>query len=840
MGVVRIIILAAALLLAAADNCRAEQQYKFRTLSPEGGFYYDGVKSVGQDADGFIWVLMDNELQRFDGYQYKRYYPRFRDLLPGAEWHFAAMATDPAGRLYVTTNNGLFTYNRTADTFDKLIDGSAYNISSDRAGNLWVDMASRTYRIDPQTLVPDTLACEGRPVGNIWSSHSTDESVYMGSTQGRLYRYGYATGRFELFHKFPDDQTIQGLAVTDGLLWAVTSGTGIYAFDEGTGTVVRHYEPPAPGGGPQAPPRDLLADKYGRLWIATQAGIRIFDPATGADTLLVHSAGDMFSIPNNSVWCLFEDHRRNVWVGTFSGGLCMADLDDTKMFHTYTPATTALSHGTVSAFAEDGSTVWTGTEGGGLNRFERNGRVITQILSSLDGHGPASNHIKSIVTGPSGELYIGTFLGGLDIYDPATGRFTNHRAGRDNSLLDNNIRKLVRDGDRGLWIIYQTNVSVVSHYSFSGRTFTHHYFDKKDNGWYLLDMVRGGGDDLWILSSKNLYLFDTATGQARSVLSDRIPYLNGRSICLDQHGDVWIGTVGHGLVRYSPSEDTMEVIEGIGDLNISAVYSIIADDRGDVWMGTDNGLVKYDTDAGTFLRFDSTDGLQGQVYYPLACMKASDGVIFFGGTGGFTAVQPEAIRRNPHPPRVIISEFLLDNAPGIPPSRRGGGYGTGEIVLPYTQTNFGFRISADNYMIPEKNSFRYRLAGYDNRWVTVDVSGRNILFTKMPAGSYRFEVQAANNDGVWGPVTTVSVRRRAAPWATGYAYLLYALIAGAAAYTVIRFHRQRKELRMELYRDKLEKEQNEELHQAQLRFFTNISHDFRTPPLVDTGRGGQP
>lgn len=828
MGVGRIIILAAALLVASAAGCRAQEQYKFRTLSPKGGFYYDGVKSVAQDADGFIWILMDNELQRFDGYSYKRYYPRFRELMPGAQWNFAAMATDPAGRLYVTTNNGLFTYNRTADSFEKLLDGSAYYISCDRAGNLWVDMASRTYRIDPVTLAPDTLACDGRPVGNIWSHHATEEYIYMGATQGRLYRYGYGPGRFELFHKFPDDRTVQGLAAAGGWLWAVTSRMELYALDEGTGAVTRQYDLTPPGSGPQAPPRDLLADKYGRLWIATQAGIRVFDPATETDTLLVHSAGDMFSIPNSSVWCLFEDDRRNVWAGTFSGGLCMADLDDTEMFRTYTPATTALSHGTVSAFAEDGSTVWTGTEGGGLNRFQRGVRVVTGVLSSRGGGGPASDHVKSVVTGPSGELYIGTFLGGLDIYDPATGRFTNHRAGRDNGLLDNSIRKLVRD-DRGVWIIYQTNTSVVTFYSFPNRTFTHHYFDRKDNGWYLLDMARGEGGDLWILSSKNLYLFDTETMQARSVLGDRIPYLNGQSMCLDWRGEVWIGTVGHGLVRYSPSDGGMEVIEGLEELNISAVYSIIADDSGDVWMGTDNGLVKYDTAGGRFYRFDETDGLQGQVYYPLACMKASDGVLFFGGTNGFTAVKPETIRRNPHPPRVIISEFLLDNAPGLPPFRRGGGYGSGEIVLPYTQTNFGFRISADNYMIPEKNTFRYRLAGYDNRWVTADASGRNVLFTKMPAGSYRFEVQAANNDGVWGPVTAVSVRRRAAPWATGYAYLLYACIAGAAAFAVLRFHRQRKELRMELYRDRLEREQKEEIHQTQLRFFTNISHDFRTP-----------
>ncbi|WP_300887128.1 hypothetical protein [uncultured Phocaeicola sp.] len=99
------------------SSCMAVGNYKFRTLSPDGGFYYDGIKAIEQDKEGFIWTMMDYELYRFDGYQYKKYYPYFAAMAPDRRWVFNNMAADLSGNLYVNTNNGVYGYDRYSGEF---------------------------------------------------------------------------------------------------------------------------------------------------------------------------------------------------------------------------------------------------------------------------------------------------------------------------------------------------------------------------------------------------------------------------------------------------------------------------------------------------------------------------------------------------------------------------------------------------------------------------------------------------------------------------------------------------------------------------------------------------
>ncbi len=115
----------------------ATEKYKFRTMSPDGGFYYDGIKAIEQDIEGFIWVMMDYELYRFDGYQYKKYYPYFASIAPTKRWIFNNIASDASGHLYVNTNNGLYRYKRISDRFEKIYDAVS-QVKVDKADNVWI------------------------------------------------------------------------------------------------------------------------------------------------------------------------------------------------------------------------------------------------------------------------------------------------------------------------------------------------------------------------------------------------------------------------------------------------------------------------------------------------------------------------------------------------------------------------------------------------------------------------------------------------------------------------------------------------------------------------------
>ena len=260
--------------------------------------------------------------------------------------------------------------------------------------------------------------------------------------------------------------------------------------------------------------------------------------------------------------------------------------------------------------------------------------------------------------------------------------------------------------------------------------------------------------------------------------------------------------------------------------DVYSIYSICYSD-GKVWMGTDDGLCCYDTASERLMKFDKRENTQGQVYYPLAVLKGKDGKLYFGGTNGFTVVDPARISYNRYKPRAVISEFFVDHEPVHPKYGVSDSFHT--IMLDYDESNFGFEFSADNYQIPEKNMFRYRLKGYNDGWITVDARQRTVMYSKVVAGTYFFEVCAANNDGVWGEPTVIKVVRRRAPWLSVPAYFCYALALLGMAYVVFRHYAEKKRLKMMLYQENVEREKKEQIHQAQLRFFTNISHDFRTP-----------
>ena len=393
------------------------------------------------------------------------------------------------------------------------------------------------------------------------------------------------------------------------------------------------------------------------------------------------------------------------------------------------------------------------------------------------------------------------------------------------SLLVNDMRKVVQEADSGLWIAYQHPKPVVSYFSFQTRSFVHYELD--DNANYLFDIQRQGENKLWAISNEALYCMDVHTKKVEKMMPNDSTYLGLFTFCLDDSGNIWIGTIGNGLVKFDTSSLQFMNMKNILQQNIYSIYTLCYD-AGNVWMGTDNGLYCYNIAQNHLARFDKGENTQGQVYYPLASMKGADGTLYFGGTDGFTSVDPRKISYNSYKPKAVISDFFIDHESVHPEYRFNDS--VREVVLDYDQTNFGFQFASDSYHIPEKNRFKYRLRGYNDTWITVNAQNRTAMYSKVPAGTYYFEVYAANNDGVWSEYpTVVKVVRKTAPWFSWPAYLLYLLIIAGVVYAVYRHFSEKKKFKMLLYQESVERDKKEQIHQAQLRFFTNISHDFRTP-----------
>ena len=812
------------LLFCILSPSAATENYKFRTMSPGGGFYYDGIKAIEQDKEGFIWIMMDYELYRFDGYHYKKYYPYFASIAPAEKWIFNNMASDALGCLYLNTNNGVFRYDRLSDRFEKVYDAAAY-IKVDPANHLWMRNGSMWSMFNSKSGELVTPKYDGKTTSfNNLAFCTYKDDLYTFIRQ-KVYRFNYTKNEFVGCFTLPHaDGNIRFARAHNGSLWLFVHKYGLYKIDLSTFKIVDHYELLPEHNGNSL--RTFYIDKKGYVWFGAIDGLYILDPSNRKLAHYVHSRTDPFSLPNNSIWEISEDRQGNVWVGTYSGALCYVNTDETDAFKTYHPQNSLLSHTPVSAFAEDRKYLWVGTEGGGINQMDKE----TGEFRLLTGEkGITSTNVKSLTTDSNYNLWIGTFMGGLDFYDARHNKTTNykHIKGDAHSLLVNDVRKTVLEADSGLWVAYQHHKAEVSYFSFRNQSFTHFSLDSVTNNAYLFDILRQGENSLWAISNETLYRMDIHTRTVEKRTPNDSTYLGLYTFCLDDSGNIWIGTIGNGLIKFDTNTSRYISMKDVLQQNIYSIYSICYDE-GNIWMGTDEGLYCYNIARNDLLKFDKREDTQGQVYYPLATMKGNDGLLYFGGTNGFTVIHPNNISRNDYKPKAIISDFFIDHKSAHPNYVRNGL--VDEIVLDYDQTNFGFQFSSDNYHIPEKNQYKYRLKGYDNRWITATALNRTAMYSKVPAGTYYFEVYAANNDGVWSDTpTTVKVTRKAAPWFSWPAYILYALIVMGILYLIYRYFADKKKLKMQLYLDSIEKDKKDQIHQAQLRFFTNISHDFRTP-----------
>lgn len=816
--------------------CSAEniKNYKFHTLSPEGGFYYDGVKSIQQDSDGFIWIVMENDLFRFDGYQFKRYYSYFRMLDTSDKWYFRNVELDAQGHLFVSTNKGLFVYDKITDSFKRMFKPNVMNIKTDSRGNLWIVSASLgIFDVDKRTFFG--MESEKGLLYNVRSLCMEDNECIAGTSNGELYRFNYDKMLFEELCSLPEDQYIIEIKRYRNELWILTDSYGLYKLDYTTLSVTNHYTFFCTLNNEYVPAKTLYIDKNGYVWVGTQRGLYIMNPITEEYSHFTNSKSDVFTLPNTSVWTIEEDAQKNVWIGTYSGGLCYLNFQETARFRTFNPRENGLNHKVVSGFAEDDESLWIATEGGGINRMNKKTGEFKYYTHNASQNSLTYDNVKALVIDPSHNLWVAMYRGGLDCfsYKTMTVKRFNHNNRTNNKLLTNDLRKIIIEADSGLWISYQS--PGISFYSFATDRFTH-YMPQKDNNnnSSVSDLCRGKDDDLWVINNEELYYMNVRSKDCHKITPDSLNSLRAQALCLDKSGNLWIGTVGSGLVRYDVKENRFYYLNDIQRYEVSTIYSLCTDDEDDLWLGTDNGLFKYNIKDNTFFRFDTKDGIQGIVFYPKACMKGKNGELYFGGTNGFTIINPKEVLLSEFKPTAIITDFYIDNAIVKPDSTdsplKQSISTTKEITLDHNQINFGFRISSDNYLIPEKNRFKYRLVGYDQRWIEIDATNRVVSYAKVPSGTYTFEVMASNNDGVWNEIpTTIRIRRLPAPWFSWWAYSIYGLLFFGVIVMVLYYYNHQKKLKLELYMESVEMQRKEENHQAQLRFFTNISHDFRTP-----------
>ena len=756
---------------------------RFERLGTRDGLASALINVFLQDADGFLWIGTEDGLQRYDGYSFVTYRPTRGDPHSLSENLVSCLLEAPNGDLWVGTYGGLNRRDRRTGRFQRYLNdpddprslshNTVTALCRDRQGALWVgtrygglnrldDPARGRFTrfrhdpADPRSLSSDRVftVLEDRR-GRLW----------VVTDGGGLNLMDRATGTFRAFRhdpadpaSLPGDRLYTIFEDRAGRLWVGTIYDGLVRFDPETGRCTRYpVESNAAPGLSDPYIRQIIEDAAGNLWIATYGGgLNRFDPATGRFTVFHHHLQDPGSLAHDQVECLYLDRSDLLWVGTFEG-VSKLDLAGTpfRTLRRLPDNPDSLSDDAVWAILEDhAGRLWIGTDGGGLDQYDpATGRFRHFPPQPDHPAGLLSDCVQAFLENPDGTIWVATYEG-LCLLDPATGRFRQfqYREGDPSSLSGNNVMALLRDHRGDVWI--GTNHGL-NRLNPDGRTFTPYLHRAGDPSSLSHDTVFAIGEDrqerIWVGTNEGgISVLDPDRKAFTHYRNDpKNPRSLGSNVVfalhVDRGGTLWAGTSGGGLNRFDPADGSFTAYTTLDGLPSDVVMGILEDARGCLWLATLRGLCRFDPRTRAVRTFDSGDGLGGDECYQGAVHRGRSGRLYVGTTGGLTLFRPEEIRDTDRHPPLTLTSFKVFNeeytAAGPPAGLRA-------LTLNHRQNSLSFEYTALEFRAPQKIRYAYRLEGFDPGWIQAGTR-RLAAYTNLDPGTYLFRIRAANADLRW-------------------------------------------------------------------------------------------
>lgn len=814
----------------------------FRRVSPPGGYSFQAVHSFEQDRFGYIWMGSFDGVMKYNSREVVRFVhdPEDKDGLPSNR--VSALVIDQQNQLWVSTEEGLCLFDHEQQEFKRVryeydngepASTALYSMELDGEGNLWIadDQFFGYLDQDKNQLVRITKGLDDQPRLLYYDDANR---LWLGTSNGFVYEVLVNEKRVDQKIEGPGSLTRTICTIKDEI-WVGYEAHGARRYDH-NGTLIQHYSYPAqPRFDIQsASVRKILKDKNGQIWIGSYLGLFL----STAEGLIHFNHTDYDGIPHNSIYTIFEDDQGGIWIGTWSGGVSyLHDADNSFKNYQYSKAPGSISDNMVSSFAQMPSgELIVGTEQGGLNRFDIHSSTFSGV-KPLDDEGVLN--VKALCVDDDGGLWVACAFKGLYYRPAGEGSFIHFEEGIEdgNHISALGVYTLCKS-ESGIWI--GTNFGGLNYYDFETKKISfksdqHPFSDLY--GINIRSLALDSRENLWISSTNGIHKIHLPTSQSThfSVESNNSFGTRAQSyyfVTELSDGTIWMGTGGDAINIYDPETQELRYFDADGLLKGKDVYGVVEGISDQIWITSNEGLVLHHRLGKSSRKFVMIDGIQGNLFNPNAIFKDKDGNLFFGGTNGFSLLEPKNIRINTRPPNILINKILVNNRELVPKQRNINEFY--RLVLSPKESTLTFDFSADNYLLPEKNQFKYRLANYVDDWID-DGNNGSATFVNIPPGEYIFEIKASNNDGVWqeNPAHMLLIVNQF--WyKSSLALALYSIIFLIVAVLIIQFYRERLRLKKALLVEKIKHEHEDELHEMKLRFFTNISHEFRTPLTLIT------
>lgn len=804
----------------------------FNHLTTENGLSHGTVYTILQDRFGLIWIGTRYGLNRFDGYDCKVFLPIEDNANSLSGPTVLTLQEDKKGKIWIGCREaGISIWDYRKGHFERFrasgdteIDWGKITVRSiyeDSRGWIWVGtLGSGAFVFDENRKMVERLCTQCLPNSKSLSGDFVFDFVEDGKgqvwivTDGRgINAYDLHTGIINIvnsgdslnFNSYEKSLCLD----PKGDLWIGTAGSGLYRYNLTT-KKIEHFLTGTQNITSTISHNiitDLAIDSPGRLWIATDGGgINIFDPVTNEFQYAKASEGYPQALNTNAIYHLLFDDTGNLWVGTFNGGVNISKaFAPPFLIHENQFDYKKKGLRSVLALKEDtAGKIWIGTDGGGMFYVERNGQSI-ELLTPFSGKGLPKPVITCLETANDGTLWAGTFADGLILFDPQSGSTRNYKndSGNPSSLSHNNVWDIQLDKNGGLWIAtLGGGLNFLPPGSNKFRRFQPEFGNSNSlPSVQIVDILLDrNGEYLWAASEdKGLSRLHISSGEFKRINqsgpdSKRLSGDNLQCLFQDKNGNIWIGTEFKGMNCLLPETDEILFFDTRDGLPSNMINSIEQDDQGLLWICTPKGIVRWNPDTHAIIDIGTDENLKNNQYNPRASLRLKNGHLVFGGTNGFSIINPKQLHLNPQPPEAIFTDFRLSGQT-VPIGKWNGrtvlsgnlNEASTMVWLKYVDRGIVFEFTASDYTNPAKNKFAYQLEGFEETWNYVSAGQHRAVYSKLEGGKYLLKIKAANSDNAWGPVRTLRIVVSPPFWEAWWFYLMCIVLAVSITYLVFRY-----------------------------------------------------